>query len=837
MVQRPASPSYFTIPSSCPDIRTGTTAKAIKRAFLDNLFYIQGRSRENASINDLYTALAYTIRDRLLHLWVNTLHQYIHEDVKVVFYLSAEYLPGPHLTNNMLNLGIEDQVHKAMAELDIDIEELIEQEEEPGLGNGGLGRLAACFLDSLATLQRPAIGYGIRYEFGIFDQLIRDGWQTEITDKWLRFGNPWEISRPENTCSVGFGGRTEFYTDTQGNRRVRWIPHLVVRGVPYDTPIPGYRVNNVGLLRLWKAEAPESFDFKAFNMGDYYGAVEKKVVAENITKVLYPNDEDIKGKKLRLSQQYFFVACTLQDIIRAHRGLGNDIHTLPDFWAGQLNDTHPAIAVPELMRILVDQYSIPWERSWDITRKVFSYTNHTLLPEAMEKWSIDLIGQELPRHLEIIFEINKRFLETIRLQYPGDEERLARMSLIEESSPKNVRMANLAVVGSHAVNGVAGMHTKLLKESHFRDFFDQHPEMFHNITNGVTPRRWIMLSNPELTRVIEDAIGHRWGTNLELLSDLEPLAKDSSFQEQWLRVKLRNKEKLAEYIQARTGLSVDPATMFDIQVKRIHEYKRQHLNVLHILTLYNRIKQDPDIDLVPRTFIFGGKAAPGYTMAKLIIKLITSVAHTVNTDPEIQGRLKVVFIPDFNVKVAQRIYPAADLSEQISTAGKEASGTGNMKFSLNGALTIGTMDGANVEIEEAVGKENFFRFGLTVDKLESLYNRGYDPYSVYDGNPDLQNVLARLTDGSMSRGDTGLFKPILDQLLQNDAFFLLADYASYVECQEKVSVVWRDTVEWSRMSIMNTARMGYFSSDRAIEEYCNFIWKVRPFDVEIEKNI
>ncbi|HER62562.1 MAG TPA: glycogen/starch/alpha-glucan family phosphorylase, partial [Desulfobacteraceae bacterium] len=614
----------------------------------------------------------------------------------------------------------------------IDIEELIEQEEEPGLGNGGLGRLAACFLDSLATLKRPAIGYGIRYEFGIFDQIIKNGWQVEITDKWLRFGNPWEIVRPEDTCQVGFGGRTEFYTDSQGKYRVRWIPDLMVNGVPYDTPIPGYQVNNVGLLRLWKAEAPESFDFQAFNVGDYYGAVEKKVMAENISKVLYPNDKAFQGKKLRLSQQYFFTACTLQDIIRIHLRRGRKIDTLPDYWAGQLNDTHPAIAVAELMRIFVDQHAVPWDSAWELTRKTFSYTNHTLLPEALEKWSVHLFARELPRHLEIIYEINKRFLDTVRLRYPGDNARISRMSLIDESGRRYVLMANLAVVGSHAVNGVAAMHTKLVKENLFRDFFDLRPEMFNNITNGVTPRRWIMLSNPALSNLIAGAIGHAWCTNLELLSELEPLADDSSFQDKWMRVKLQNKQNLSDYIKYRTGITVDPVSMFDIQVKRIHEYKRQHLNILHILTLYSRIKKDPDIDIVPRTFVFGGKAAPGYHMAKLIIKLITSVAKIINSDPDVDGRLKVVFIPDFNVKVGQRIYPAADLSEQISTAGKEASGTGNMKFSLNGALTIGTLDGANVEIREAVGSENFFLFGLTVDKVQSLYNAGYDPHAVYE---------------------------------------------------------------------------------------------------------
>ncbi|MCL7488429.1 MAG: glycogen/starch/alpha-glucan phosphorylase [Desulfobulbaceae bacterium] len=835
MAKTPSPPQFITIPASCPDIRTGISKDTMKKAFLENLFYVQGRSPENASINDLYMALAFTVRDRLLQQWANSVNQYIYEDVKVVFYLSAEYLPGPHLAHNILNLRLEASVREAMAELDIDVDALIEQEEEPGLGNGGLGRLAACFLDSLATLQRPAIGYGIRYEFGIFDQIIQDGRQVEITDKWLRFGNPWEIARPEDACQVGFGGRTEFYTDSKGNHRVRWIPDLVVSGVPYDTPIPGYHVNNVGLLRLWKAEAPESFDFQAFNVGDYYGAVEKKVMAENISKVLYPNDQDFQGKKLRLSQQYFFTACTLQDIIRIHLGQGKKIHTLPDYWAGQLNDTHPAIAVAELMRILVDLHAVPWDKAWELTRKTFSYTNHTLLPEALEKWSVHLFSRELPRHLEIIYEINKRFLDTVRVRYPGDNEKISRMSLIDESGPGKVRMANLAVVGSHAVNGVAAMHTKLVKERLFRDFFDMQPEKFNNITNGVTPRRWIMLSNPALSNLIDSAIGKAWSTNLELLSDLEPLAEDASFQDKWMRVKLQNKQSLSEYIKNRTGIAVDPASMFDIQVKRIHEYKRQHLNILHILTLYRRIKRDPDIDMAPRTFIFGGKAAPGYFMAKLIIRLITSVAEIINNDPDVKGRLKVVFLPNFNVKVGQRIYPAADLSEQISTAGKEASGTGNMKFSLNGALTIGTLDGANVEIREAVGSENFFLFGLTVDKLQSLYNGGYDPYAAYQGNQELHDVLNLLRDGFFSHGDANLFKPLVDHLISSDDYFVLADYASYIQCQEKVGNTWRKPDEWARMAIINASRMGYFSSDRSIEEYCNIIWQIKPFGVDIEK--
>ncbi|MDY0350490.1 MAG: glycogen/starch/alpha-glucan phosphorylase [Desulfobulbaceae bacterium] len=829
----PVQHKVIAIPESCPDIRTGTSKETLRKAFLENLFYVQGRALlENATRNDLYMALAYTIRDRLLQGWLHSLSRYFNNDTKVVFFLSAEYLPGPHLANNLLNLDLQNQVRGAMADLDFDVEDLIEQEEEPGLGNGGLGRLAACFMDSLATMQRPAIGYGIRYEFGIFDQIIRNGWQEEITDKWLRFGNPWEIPRPDDTCQVGFGGHTEAYTDAAGNRRIRWIPGLVVNGVPFDTPIPGYRVNNVNVLRLWKAEATESFNFQAFNVGDYYGAVEAKVVAENISKVLYPNDQAFQGKQLRLTQQYFFVSCSLQDVIRTHLRRGKSVETIPRNWAGQLNDTHPSIAVAEMMRLLVDQYQVDWNAAWDLTRETFNYTNHTLLPEALEKWPVHLFEKELPRHLQIIYEINQRFLDKVRLRYPGNNKLLSRVSLIEETDPRYVRMANLAVVGSHAVNGVAAMHTQLVKNTHFADFFSMDPEKFHNITNGVTPRRWIMLSNPALSNLIDSAIGHSWSTNLELLSNLEPLADDEHFQKKWMKVKLENKKNLAAYIKDKTGLTVDPASLFDIQVKRIHEYKRQHLNVLHILTRYHRIKQDPDINMVPRTFIFGGKAAPGYSMAKLIIKLINSVAEIINSDEDVGDRLKVVFIPDFNVKVGQRIYPSADLSEQISTAGKEASGTGNMKFSLNGALTIGTLDGANVEIREAVGWENFFLFGLTVDKAQQLDNSGYIPYSFYENNLELRAVLDLLRDGYFSHGDAGLFKPLCDHLLYHDDYFVLADYDAYLQCQEKVDRAWLNPVRWAKMSIINTARTGYFSSDRAIEEYCNFIWKVKPSEID-----
>jgi starch phosphorylase len=735
----------------------------------------------------------------------------------------------------MINLGIYEVVRRTAEDAGVDIQALFDQEEEPGLGNGGLGRLAACYLDSLATLEIPAIGYGIRYEYGIFDQEIRDGWQVERTDQWLRLGNPWEIRRPEITCDVGFGGRTESYQDDQGRFRVRWIPHRTVKGVAYDTPILGYRVNTCNLLRLWKAEAVQSFEFEAFNVGDYYGAVDQKIKSENITKVLYPNDEPVQGKELRLEQQYFFVSCSLQDMLRIYKLFGGDLKQFAGHFAIQLNDTHPAIGVAELMRLLLDENGMDWDTAWDVTRNTFGYTNHTLLPEALEKWPVALFAGLFPRHMEIIYEINRRFLDEVRNHFPGDEGRVARMSLIDESGERYVRMAHLACVGSHAVNGVAELHTRLLQEDVLHDFHDMMPEKFSNKTNGVTPRRFMVLSNPGLSGLITSKIGEAWVSRPEELRQLEQFVDDSDFREAWRRVKHENKQNLARLIQARTGIEVDPASMFDIQVKRIHEYKRQHLNVLHIIALYNRLKQDPACDICPRTFIFGGKAAPGYFMAKRIIKLINSVADVVNNDPDVSRKLKVVFLPDFNVKNAKFIYPAADLSEQISMAGKEASGTGNMKFSMNGALTIGTLDGANVEIREEVGAENFFLFGLTAEEVASLQRNGYQPMEYYRDNPELQAVIERLASGHFSRGDQELFKPLTDSLFFHDTFMLFGDFGAYVHAQQQVDAAYRDPERWTRMSILNVARMGKFSSDRAIREYCRDIWNVKPVRIDLDR--
>ena len=817
------------------DLGSGKGIGKFTWEFLRHLFYTQGRVLEMATPNDLYMALAYTVRNQLLERWLHTVENYNKPGVRIVSYLSAEFLLGPHLENNLVNLGIYDEVRDALKDLGLDLGKLIGQEKEPGLGNGGLGRLAACYLDSLATLEIPAVGYGLRYEFGIFHQEIRDGWQTEVTDEWLHLGNPWEIHRPEIAYHVKWGGHTEAYHDDRGAYRVRWIPGHEIKGTAYDTPIVGYRVNTCNTLRLWKAEAVESFDFQEFNVGDYYGAVEEKLVSETVTKVLYPNDEPEIGKRLRLAQQYFFVSCSLQDMLRIQRLMGGRPERFHEKVAIQLNDTHPAIAVAELMRLLVDEHQIEWEMAWHVTQATFGYTNHTLLPEALEKWSLPMFGSLLPRHLEIIYEINRRFLDDVRESYPGDEERCRRMSLIDEKGERYIRMAHLASVGSHAINGVAELHSELLKKDVLRDFYDMMPEKFTNVTNGVTPRRFVVVSNPQLSRLISNRIGEGWIKNLQELKGLESSADDPNFQKEWQRIKKGNKHDLAVLIQECTGITVDADSLFDIQVKRLHEYKRQHLNVLHIITLYNRLKHDPKMETVPRTFIFGGKAAPGYFMAKVIIRLINGVGEVINNDPDVAGRLKVVFFPDFNVKNAKYIYPAADLSEQISTAGTEASGTGNMKFSLNGALTIGTLDGANIEIREGVGADNFFLFGLTVDQVCDLKAKGYDPKQIYDSDPELQEAVDRISSGAFSRGDKTLFKPLVDSLLSGDPYLLFADFRSYVEAQEQVSLAYKDQAEWTCMSILNVARMGKFSSDRSIKEYCDKIWKAQPVMVKLGK--
>ena len=815
--------------------RTGLAADTLEHAIVDNLIALQGRYPEVATPNDWYMALAYTVRDRMLARWTNTVKTYVACDVKVACYLSAEFLIGPQLANNLLNLGIQENARKALKNLGQDLDALIALEEEPGLGNGGLGRLAACYLDSLAALEVPAIGYGIHYEFGIFDQRIQDGWQIEVTDQWLSQGNPWELTRADVCYSVGFGGHSEATTDEHGNYRVRWVPARRVRGVACDIPVLGYRVSTCNTLRLWKSAAEESFDFQDFNRGDYYGAVHEKVISETLSKVLYPNDEPEAGKRLRLAQQYFFVSCSLQDMLRLLDTMGEPIARFPQLFAVQMNDTHPSIAVAELMRLLVDERGLGWDQAWVLTRQTLAYTNHTLLPEALETWGLPLFADLLPRPLEIIYEINRRFLEEVRTRFPDDEARVARLSLIDEAGDKRVRMAHLATVGSHAVNGVAELHSNLLKRTVLKDFAELWPERFCNITNGVTPRRFLRLSNPRLAQLIDETLGgNGWTTELGKLSALETHASDTGFHERWRHVKRVNKERLAGRVRELTGIQLDPDALFDIQVKRIHEYKRQHLNVLHVIALAERMRRNPGLARAPRCFIFGGKAAPGYHMAKLMIRLINGVAENVNDDPTLKGQLKVVFFPDFNVKNAHDIYPAADLSEQISTAGKEASGTGNMKFMMNGALTIGTLDGANVEIREEVGDENFFLFGLTADDVLRVKREGYRPRDFIDQNAELHEVLDRIESGQFSRGDRDTFRPLVDNLRESDPFLVLADFAAYVASQERVSEAWQDTARWNKMSILNTARSGKFSSDRAIGEYCREIWRVPPVRIALE---
>ena len=808
-------------------VRTGMTAASLRQAIEDHLRYTLGRPAALLEPRHFYHALALAVRDRMQQRWIDTTQTYLDLSRKVACYLSAEFLLGPHLGNNLLNLHLEEQARSALAELGQDLDTVLACEEEPGLGNGGLGRLAACYLDSLATLERPAIGYGIRYEFGIFDQEISDGWQVEKTDNWLASVNPWEIVKPELNYLVGWGGHTEHYRDGAGTQRVRWIQGRVVKGVYYGTAIQGYGVNTCNTLTLWSASAVNSLALEAFNAGDYYAAVQDQVISENITKVLYPNDEPEVGKQLRLLQQYFFVSCSLQDILHLLEDFARrPVTELPDRVAIQLNDTHPSVAVAELMRLLIDERDLEWDEAWRITVASLAYTNHTLLPEALETWPLSMFARFLPRHLEIIYEINRRFLDEVRAKFPGDDQRVRRMSIIGEDGDRTIRMAHLATVGSHAINGVAALHSELLKKTVLKDFYELWPERFSNKTNGVTPRRFVALANPTLRQLLDETLGGDWLTHLDRLRELEPLASDPVLHKRWREVKRANKSRLSDYVLAHAGIGLDPDWMFDVQVKRIHEYKRQHLNALHIATLYHRLKTNPSLDIPPRAFIFGGKAAPGYTMAKLMIKLITSIGETVNNDPDVKDRLRVAFVPNFNVQNGQLIYPAADLSEQISTAGKEASGTGNMKFMMNGALTIGTLDGANVEMREEAGAENFFLFGLTVDEVNELKGRGYRPRDYIENNEELAAVLKLIGGGEFTHGDTGVFAPLISNLTDHDYFLVLADYADYVRSQGEVSAAWRDTPTWTRMSILNSARSGKFSSDRAIAEYCDDIWNV-----------
>ena len=823
------------LPASYGDAqRTGLTSDDLFDGITEHLFFSQGASTSSPSDHDLYMALSYAVRDRLMarHLAYKDLQR--QHPTKSVAYLSAEFLIGPQLGNNLLMLGIRQEAQDAMARFGVsNLDRILAVEEEPGLGNGGLGRLAACYVESLASLEIPATGYGIRYEFGIFDQLIENGWQVEITDKWLKGGWPWEVVYPYKSCRVGFGGSTRTFHDSDGRLRVRWEPAEQALGIPHDVPVLGYGVNTCGRVRLWRAVATESFDFRAFNSGDYHAAVEDKVNSETLSKVLYPNDGTDAGRRLRLKQQHFFVSCSLQDMLRSLQEREIPIAEFEHHWTVQLNDTHPAIAVAELMRLLVDEHQLDWDQAWGITTRSLAYTNHTLLPEALECWGLGLFASLLPRHLQIIFELNSRFLQQVRLRYPGRDDILSRVSLIDERGGKAVRMAHLAALGSHHINGVAALHSQLVQRDLFPEFAALWPEKFTNVTNGVTPRRWLALANPPLAALLGECLGQGWPVQPQRWSELERLADDSSFLDRWGACKLAAKRQLSSLIAERHDLLVDPTSLFDVQLKRIHEYKRQHLNALQVIARYLRIKKGLTEGMVPRTVVFAGKAAPGYYLAKLIIRLINGIADVVNRDPDCKDLLKVVFLADFNVKLAEKIYPAADLSEQISTAGLEASGTGNMKFMMNGAITLGTLDGANVEILEQVGHEHFELFGLSTDEVAAWRDSGYRPWEVLQGLPMLQEVVELLYSGHFSEGDRGLFAPLLDGLLHSDPFFVLGDFDAYQQAQQRIDGRWLDPTGWRRSSLMNTARSGFFSSDRSVQEYADRVWKVKPLPVEL----
>lgn len=815
------------------DSRRGMDVESLKRSFINHIAFTQAKVPGYASANDRYMALAMTVRDRLIERWIATRRAYYSRpDIKRVYYLSLEFLMGRTLGNSLVNLGMYDEAHQALFELGDDLEEMREWEEDAGLGNGGLGRLAACFLDSMATLALPGYGYGIRYDYGMFHQVIVNGYQVERPDDWLRLGNPWEIPRPEHTLRVRFYGRVEHYRDGRGRDRARWVDTHDIMAMPYDVPVPGYGNNTVNTLRLFSAKSTNDFELDYFNHGNYMQACEDKLRTENITKVLYPKDDCEQGRELRLKQEYLLVSASLQDILDRFCAQHEDWRLLPERAAIQLNDTHPALAVPELMRLLTDEQGLDWDEAWELTQRTLAYTNHTVMPEALEKWPVKLLEKLLPRHLEIIYEINGRILETIHRRYPYDAARVQRMSLVEEGTEKRIRMAHLAVVGSHSVNGVSALHTQILKDDVLHDFHELYPDRINNKTNGITPRRWLRKANPALAYLITDAIGEGWIRNLDELRRLIPFAEDPEFRCRWREVKRVNKERLASYLRKRQGLLLDVDTLFDVQVKRLHEYKRQTLNLLHAIILYNRIKSGAEPDPVPRTILLGGKAAPGYMLAKLCTKLTVAVGDVINHDPDVRGRLKVAFLENYRVSLAERVIPAADLSEQISTAGMEASGTGNMKFALNGALTIGTLDGANVEIKDQVGPDNIFIFGLTADEVHNLKSRGYDPRNRYLTVPELRTAIDQIAQNHFSRQEPGVFQMLVHRLLdEGDPFLNLADFTAYVECQQRVSAAYRDQERWTRMSILNTASMGVFSSDRTIHDYARDIWNVQPVPV------
>jgi len=804
----------------------------IIKQFLEHLEYTLGKDKYSATKYDGFNALAYAVRDHLVERWLDTQQAYYNSDDKRVYYISMEFLMGRALSNSLINLGVLNDYREAITSLGYDFDAILAEEQDAGLGNGGLGRLAACFLDSMATMSIPAYGYGIRYEYGIFRQHIVDGAQLEIPDNWLRYRNPWELDRQEHLHTVKFYGRVITTINSAGQLVREWVDTEDVMAMAYDTPIPGYQTHSVNTLRLWSAKSSREFDLKFFNEGNYIRAVEKKMQSETISKVLYPADNVIEGKELRFKQEYFLASATVHDVIYRFKKKHTDLRLLPEKVAIQLNDTHPALAIPELMRVLIDLNKIAWEDAWEITRKTFAYTNHTILPEALEQWPVWFFEQILPRHLQIVYEINEHFIKDVQARFPDDPERISRMSIVEEHWERKIRMAHLAIVGSHSVNGVAALHSEILKNELFHDFYEMYPERFNNKTNGITQRRWLKMANPLLSALIDEYIGDGWTRDLYELEKLRAVAGDPEFTARWRQVKRSNKEALCHYILKHNGIDVDPDSLFDVQVKRIHEYKRQLLNVLHIITLYNRIKDNPQARVVPRTFIFGGKAAPAYALAKLIIRLINAVADVVNRDPDVACRLKIVFLANYGVSLAENIFPASDLSEQISTAGTEASGTGNMKFALNGALTVGTLDGANIEIMEEVGRDNIFIFGMNADEVADLRSRGYNPKEYYNGNLELRRVLDMVSSGFFSPGSPDLFTPITDSLLNlGDHYTLLADYASYVRCQEQVSELFLNQDEWARRAILNTAGMGKFSSDRTIEEYAREIWGIKPLDI------
>ena len=815
------------------DYHKGMDTAALAQSISNHLKYTLAKHPEGATLHDQYWSAACAIRDRLVDRWIATQKTYHDRDSKRAYYLSMEYLPGRSLRNSIINLDLADSFTEAMKQLGFSASELFEVEPDAGLGNGGLGRLASCLLDSLATLQVPAMGYGLRYEFGMFRQSIHKGAQAEDPDYWLRLGTPWEINRPESTFPIKMFGNVTWGAFPDGRPRREWMNTQELWAVPADVPVPGYGNNTVNILRLWQATGTDLFDLADFNSGDYIRSIDNAMYSENITRVLYPNDKVAVGQELRLRQEYFLASASLQDILRRYRRSHSTFDALPDKVAIQINDTHPAVAVAELMRLLVDIEGIDWDKAWEITQGVFGYTNHTLMPEALEKWSVELFGRVLPRHLEIVYDINFKFLQQVVAKYPGDVDRMRRMSIIEEGRDKWVRMANLAVVGSHSVNGVSALHGRLLRERLFPDFDQMYPGRFNSKTNGITPRRWLLSCNPGLASLIAQRIGTEWPANLEQLRRLSSMAEDPAFRASWRAVKLRNKERLAALVMQMTGVRVLPDSMMDVQVKRIHEYKRQLLNLLRVIDLYRRMKAPGGDSIPPRTIIFGGKAAPGYEMAKLIIRLINGVADVVNRDASLEGRLRVIFLENYGVSLAEVIIPAADLSEQISTAGMEASGTGNMKFGLNGALTIGTLDGANIEMKEEVGDDNIFIFGLTAEDVALIRDHGYDPMREVQTSSALAEVLRMIDDGAFSPEDKALFRPILDSLTTRDWFLVLKDFASYVACQERVGQLWRDPERWSRMSVLNTAGMGKFSSDRCALEYAREIWHVVPTPITI----